>query len=253
MAAADVVVAYGSDETVASLRDAAPVTARFVAYHHRLGVAVVGRPALDGTIDEGAVAEGPSRVATETARAIATFEHRGCVCPNVVYVEEGATTSPAQFAEEVALALSELETSLPSVDLDAPDAADLQQARGTAELHAASGAVRLTHGSASGSWTVLYEEDPVVVPPLVGRSVRIRPIGDASELPEALEPIGGHLQTVGYSGLKDRAAELTARLGRIGVSRVVPLRDVSFPPPWWLHDGRGPLTQLIRWVELEQE
>ncbi len=258
MADADLVVAYGSDETVASLRNAAPATTRVVAYHHRVGVAVVGRAALEGTAPgpaaPGAVAaEGPGRAAKETARAIAMFEHRGCVCPHVVYVEEGGATSPVVFAEEVATALSELETVLPSVNLDATEAAGLQQARGTAELHAASGAVRLAHGGPWGSWTVLYEEDPVPVPTLVGRSVRIRPIRDASGLPEVLEPIGVHLQTVGYSGLGDRPADLASGLGRIGVSRIVPLRDVSYPPPWWLHDGRGPLTQLVRWVELEQE
>ena len=248
MADADVVVAYGSDETVATLRSAAPATAHFAAYHHRVGVAVIGRRAF-----EEAAPEGLGHVAREAARAIAMFEHRGCVCPHVVYVEEGGATSPVEFAEKVAAALSELEVELPSVALDAAEAAGLQQARGTAELHAASGVARLMSERAAASWTVLYEEDPVPVPPMAGRSVRVRPIRDASELPAALEPIGGHLQTVGYAGLGDRAAKLAARLGSVGVSRVVPLRDVSFPPPWWLHDGRGPLTQLVRWVELEQE
>jgi hypothetical protein len=45
--------------------------------------------------------------------------------------------------------------------------------------------------------------------------------------------------------------EIAGRLGLVGASRVVPFESVAFPPPWWHHDGRGPLLDLVRWVDVE--
>jgi len=34
------------------------------------------------------------------------------------------------------------------------------------------------------------------------------------------------------------------------VIRIAPLDEVAFPPPWWHHDGRGPLDVLVERVDL---
>ncbi len=79
----------------------------------------------------------------------------------------------------------------------------------------------------------------------------VRPFRTLEELVQGLGPFAPHLQTVGVSGLGDRLLEVAEALGRLGVSRVAPFEAVPFPPPWWHHDGRGPLTDLVRWVDLE--
>ena len=61
-----------------------------------------------------------------------------------------------------------------------------------------------------------------------------------------------HLQTVGVAGMEDRLEALAADLGAIGAVRVCPLGSVPFPPPWWHHDGQGPLGALLRWMDLEE-
>lgn len=260
--AAEVVVAYGSDDTVAQLRALTPASTRFVGYHHRVGVGIVGREAL---VREG---YGPAGSAVETAaadvaRSVALFEQRGCVCPQLVYVEEGGEIGPSDFAAILAEAFSALEEELPGPPVSMEEAGARQQLRGTAELQAASGAVELhhggqrghegerDHGGADGAWTVILEREPVAGPGGGARTVRLRPIADATDLAEALEPLGPHLQSVGYAGLGDRLDEVTEAAGRTGASRVAPFGALSFPPPWWLHDGQGPLRTLLRWVELE--
>jgi methionyl-tRNA synthetase len=57
---------------------------------------------------------------------------------------------------------------------------------------------------------------------------------------------GGHTRTV-FAGIK-AAYEPTSLVGRLVV---VAFRYVPFPPPWWHHDGGGPLGDLVRWVDLE--
>ena len=239
---AEVVTAYGSDATVGELRARTPVTTRFVAYHHRVSVGVVGREALSASTLE--------RTASEVALSLALFDQRGCVSPQLVFAEQGGERAPAAFAEALAEALHGLEATLPTGALDAAEASALHQARGTAELMAGFGEGRIFHGAAE-PWTVLYEPEPQTLPPLAGRFARVRPLDSLDLLPKSLEPLGGHLQTVGFAGLGDRLEELAWRLGRLGAVRVAPFHAVPFPPPWWHHDGGGPLGDLVRWVDLE--
>lgn len=246
---ADVVVAYGSDESVSAVRGRVPVTSRFVGYHHRYGVGVVGREAL---VREDEAGGGSLGVARDVARSVAMFEHRGCVCPHVVFVENGGEVGPEHFAELVAGHLGHLATEWPRAGstASASTAAALRQARDTVEIHQAAGGARLIHGGVD-DWTVVFESELVDVPPLPGRAVRIRGVDDLMDVPRILAPLGRHLQSVGYAGARERLTELAERLGRVGASRVVPFARMSFPPAWWLHDGRGPLQTLVRWVEVE--
>ena len=241
---ADLVVAYGSDESVAAVRSLVPVTSRFLAYHHRFGIGVVGREALGQGVED---------VAGDVARAVAMFEHRGCVCPHVVFVEHGGAAVPERFAELVAEALEGLAGVWPApgqAALAAREGAALRQARDTVEIHQAAGAARMMHGGGA-NWTVVFESEVADVPPLPGRSVRIRAVDDLAHVPAILEPAGRHLQSVGYAGAEQRINELAEAFGQAGASRIVPLARLSFPPAWWLHDGQGPLKTLVRWVEVE--
>jgi hypothetical protein len=244
LSGADVVVAYGSDESVAATRALTPVTTRFVSYHHRISVGVVGREALSREIVDV--------VAAEVAAAVSAYDQRGCVSPQIVYVEEGGALSPSEFAARLVSALGDAEARWPSAKLAPGDASRLQQARGTAELLAHSDVGSSVHHGGAAAWTVTFEPRDLPAMPVAGRFVRVRPIGDAAELPRALGPLAAHLQTVGVAGLDERLLDLTKALGETGASRVAPFRAVPFPPPWWHHDGRGPLLDLVRWVDLER-
>jgi hypothetical protein len=244
---ADAIVVYGGDETVAALRRRAPVTTRFVAYHHRMSVGVVGVGALE---EPHATAS-----AASVARAVAIFDQRGCVSPRVVYVEEGGVLSPREFARLLAQSLAGLERELPSGTLDPAEASALHQVRGTAELIAAAdpgsdSGTEIHHGG-EASWTVIFDHGPADPAPCLGRTVRVVPLTDVEQLPKLIARVGAHLQTVGTAGLGDRSKGLAVSLGRAGVSRVVPFAAVPFPPPWWHHDGGTPLGDLVHWVYLE--
>lgn len=246
---ADVVTAYGSDETVADLRARTPITVRFVAYHHRVSVGIVGRDASTEDRLEATVAE--------VAEAVALFDNNGCVSPQVIFVEEGvAGAADVARASSFATALSEqlrtLESRLPSGELDTAAGSALHQFRGTAELLATTGEVELIHGG-EAPWTVILELDPSLAGSCSGRLVRVRSVADVREVPALLAPLARHLQTVGVVGLGARLVDTALMLGKMGASRVVPFRSVAFPPPWWHHDGRGPLRDLLRWVDLEEE
>jgi hypothetical protein len=243
LAHADVLVVYGSDASVAAVRARAPVTARFVAYHHRVSIGLVGRDAL--------TASNLATLARDIAWAVSAYDQRGCVSPRVVYAEEGGECSTAELADHLARAMDDVERRWPTGELDAPDASKLQQARGTAELMAAAGGGEVRHGGAA-AWTVWWAPDNVSALPTAGRFVVVRSVADASMLPKELGALAPHLQTVAVAGLAGRLDAAARALGEAGASRMAPFRAVPFPPPWWHHDGRGPLLDLVRWMDLER-
>jgi acyl-CoA reductase LuxC len=238
--AADVAVLYGADDTVSALRAMTLSTTRVVVYHHRVAVCVVGR---DASADEAAAS------VHQVARAVAMFEQRGCVCPGLVLVEDGGDSHAEQYAARLAEALEDLEETLPGAPLSIEDSAKIQQMRGTSELQAASGHGRVWHGGGDASWTVVYQPEFRPAAAVSHRGVRVLPIADVACLAELLAPMRSHLQTVGVAGLGQRGSTLALQMARLGVSRFVSIEHMSFPPPWWLHDGRGPLRDLVRWTE----
>jgi len=246
LAHADTVTVYGSDATVRTLRAAAPVTVRFVAYHHRVSVGFIARRALARAVADA--------TAEDVARAVALFDQRGCVSPQVVLMERGGEVPPEAFVEALGRALAATERALPTGALGAGEASALQQARGTAELLEGAGAGRVVHGGAE-PWTVVLVGGASAglggsLPG--GRFVTVRAVDHAAEVAAILEPFGPHLQTVAVAGLEPSGEEALARaLGRIGASRLTPFAGAPFPPPWWHHDGRGPLVDLVRWVDWE--
>ena len=242
---ADTVVAYGSGESLEALRDRTPITSRFVAYHHRVSVGLVGRDALGS--DEA------RRVAAAAAAAVSMFDQRGCVSPHVLYVERGGTVEPAAWAGALRDAMVEVEAELPGGRLTAAEASALHQVRGATELDHASARGTLIYYGNYGSWTVIYQESPSFTLSSQNRVVYVKPVADLTEVPGLLHDVRRHLQTVALVGAGGRRRELAMALGRVGVTRISSFEGAPWPPPWWHHDGASPLSPLIRWIDLEDE
>tara|TARA_B100001123_G_scaffold317590_1_gene355846 strand:+ start:1470 stop:2879 length:1410 start_codon:yes stop_codon:yes gene_type:complete len=241
---ASVVTTYGGDESVESIRALTPVTKRFVAYHHRISVGVIGSQALTSGLVE--------QTARDVAYATAVFDQRGCVSPRSIYVESGGDTTPQAFAEYLASALESIENDLPGGHLELEEAAALHQVRGAAELLAVSGSPGGIYHGEKTSWTVIFDPDSKLRFDHVGRVVRVESIENLSDLIKRLRPDKEHIQSVGVAGMGTDLDEFAEELGRIGVSRIAKFSGLPFPPSRWHHDGGSPLRDLVHWVDLEE-
>lgn len=242
--AADAVVVYGGREVVDDVRRRVPEGTRLVAHGPRLSFALVGRDALGGP-------DGP-RTAEQAARAVATFDQQGCVSPHVIYVEEGGALAPVQFAELLAGRLEQLEEELPRGGVRPADAAAIRQLRGAAEFRAlGDDEVRVFASEDGTRYTVIYTAEADFEPSCLNRLVWVKPLSDLENVVSFVRPVTAYLQTVGITGAGARRAAVAERLGRIGVSRVTSLERMPWPPGHWHHDGRSPLRELVRWVDLE--
>jgi hypothetical protein len=245
LARAGAVVAYGGREAVEALRMRTPAGAAFVGYGHRVSFGVVGREALGGAEAR--------EVAADAAVAVATFDQQGCVSPHLFYVEEGGEVGPREWAGHLAEAMSALDSDLPRGVVAPGEAAAIRQARGEAEVAQLAGQGYALHASGTGtSWTVIYDPDPRFVPSCLNRLVRVKPVESLNAVAARVSGIRGVLQTVGVAAGVERIERFAEVMGRLGASRVTPIRHMAWPPPTWHHDGRPPLADLVRWCDWER-
>jgi hypothetical protein len=242
--AADLVVAYGSDAAIDAVRARVPAGRRVIAYGHKLSFGLIARERL--TPD--ALPDLAERAAYDVAR----FDQQGCLSPHLFYVEDGGEVTGDQFARALAGALQRWSAVVPRGSLTADERARVADVRRQHEFRAATtgGAV---HGTVGDDWCVLVDPDPTFAASCLNRTVWIKPIVDASALPEVLAPVQRYLQTAAVSADAERLIEIASALADLGLDRVCPLGQMGDPPVTWHHDGRFNLLDFVRFTDLEPE
>ncbi len=232
---ADCVILYGGGETIETLRKEIPATARTLFHGHRLSLGVIARELIN------------KDAATRAATDVVPYDQRGCLSPHLYYVEAGGRSTPLEFAQWLAEALSTAAVQLPKGMTSPGEASRIQQLRGTIPL--AGG--RVFESPQGCDWTVLYDPDPAFSVSPLSRTVWVKPLPDLSEVIRFLEPIRSFLQAVGIAIPEARQGKIVTALASMGVSRICPIGEMQTPPLTWHHDGRFRLLDLLRFVDWE--
>ena len=237
---AETVLAYGGNAALRELRERVPVTTRYLAHGHKLGVALVGRAALDR--QRGGAS---ARLA---ARDLVRHEQQGCYSPHVIYVERGGEVPPRAFAHHLAAELANLQHRHPARGLALEEAAAVASWRQAAEWSDS----RELLGADGCGWAVVYADVPCPLQPTPGqRCVLVSAVDALEEAVPLLAPHAPMLQTVALATTPEALYALADRLGRAGVTRIAPLGGMAQPEPGWHHDGRFNLADLVRMVEID--
>jgi hypothetical protein len=242
-AEADCVVATGSDEMLAALRQKVPAGARFLGYGTRVSFGYVTREAL----------ERQSRnVAQEAAADVTAWNQLGCLSPHVIYVEDDGALGE-WFATLLAEALEAREKTHPRGVVGVEEAAAIARRRSFYEVRAAhSPETKMWASPASTAWTVVLENDPRFQASCLNRFIYVKPVANVSEALQGAEMAREKISTVGLACEEAQAPDLARQFARWGAKRVCPLGRMQNPPLGWRHDGRPPLGDLVTWCDWEK-
>lgn len=220
---AEVISLYGSDLTLQEIAARAPQDALVLHHGHGLGVAFVSAAGLD---DSG-------RCAHALALDIAAYDQRGCLSPQMVFVEQGGATTPREFAARLALeALPALAESLPRGPLSQQAAVAQTQWRGVAR---ATG--ELFEGP---DFAVSFEGATSPRPAPGYRNIAVHAVSDWANVLERITPLGAHLKCLG-------TVEPVPRLPQWGANvRICALGTMQTPPFELAIEGRRPWSGLVR-------
>lgn len=231
----DLVIVYGSNETIEKIREKIPPTARAIYHGHKLSLGIIARETIHPSLCE------------QAAMDIALYDQRGCLSPHLYYVEEGGAASPVEFAQWLAQSLYVVSYQLPKGPTSPAEAAQIQQLRGALPLKGG----RVFPSPKGLDWTVLYDPDPGFSISPLARTIWVKPVAEIARIPAHLEPIRPYLQAVGVSVPTDRQPQIIPALARMGATRICPVGKMQKPPMTWHHDGRFRLLNLLRFVDWE--
>lgn len=255
---AELVVAAGSDASLAAIQQcihATPATTggpagsahstKFIGYGHKLSFGLITKAGLG---DPTALAP----LSRAAAYDIAVYDQLGCLSPQLIYVEEGGTITPKEFAACLADGLDDWQTRLPRGSLPGGAATTIRNLRDQAEWQALAGKDVVLHVSSCGTdWTVVYDADPTFVPSPLYRTVRVKPLREVAQLGELVAAWRPLLEAVGVAAAPSERARVGELLTDLGVNRVCPLGTMQHPPLSWRHGGRPRVGDFVRWTGVE--
>ena len=237
---ADIVVASGSDASLAAIRKR--TRGQFIGYGHKVSFDLVTRESLADA----------QELAHKAAYDVALYDQQGCLSPQLIYVEEGGAVTPEEFAALLATGLAHWQTELPRGPVPPEVSTAIRKVRDEAEWQALAGKDVALHVSPNGTdWTVVYDADPTFVQSPLYRTIRVKPLRNMSQLDGILESWRPYLEAVGVAADSERLVNLADTLGALGVSRVCPIGTMQLPPLSWRHGGRPRIGDLVRWVGVE--
>jgi len=222
----DAVIAFGSDATMASIREKLRFDQKFIAHGHAVSLLWLNDP----------------KKIRACAIDVLTYDQLGCLSPQAIYVPpetnvEALGEKLAQALETEWQALVQKPARPLSVTARIAEARDVAFARGH----------RVWMPQHLG-WTLIFDPDPAFTPSPLHGVIVLRRCAEA-KLKNALAVVTGRISTVGVAG------RLSSRLENdflsLGVSRFCPAGRMQFPPLTWHHDGRQTLAELVTWIDVE--
>jgi len=188
---ADIVVAYGDDETIATLRaNTSAATSAFFGFGHRVSIGLVD-------FRQSKIQNQKSKLAAAEARDASLWDQQGCMSPQCFYVRGNA----AAFAEALAREMETFDCRWPRATLPFEDAAAIARARSEWSFR---GRVWASEGSTH--WTVVLDERGGWAATPLNRFVFVRPMASRTGILPVSSSLGRRdacptLSTVGFAGL----------------------------------------------------
>ncbi len=242
---ADLVVAYGNNETLQQIRDRTPITTRCLTYSHKVSFGMISKTALD----MGKAWE----VAHQAAFDIVRYDQQGCYSPHVFFVERGGAVTPQEFSQYVANELDCFEEKYPRRTLTIEEAGGVAAWRQSEEMKAFADESNSLISNDGGTWSIAYSaavED--LVPSGLNRTAKVIAVDQLDDVAARIAPYKAFLQTVGVAAPPAELHRLAGLLGAVGVTRISALEHMTTPEAGWHHDGRFNLLDLVTMTEVER-
>ena len=231
----DLVLAYGSNQTITALRALCPPDTPLVGYGHRVSF---------GLFFQGAEADAAAR---GFATDILLYDQGGCLSPQTIFVE-GGWQRACSFATRLADALAVVVPEYPLPERHPRAAGRVREARQLARMELEA---RLWEDPAL-RWTVIARPSPVFTLSPTHGVVSVQPLASPEDLPAALAPVRHYLQGCAlaaptppclaphYWGLIGAGGEASGTISYVCLPGYL-----QAPPLAWPQDGRPVLRALL--------
>jgi hypothetical protein len=226
VASCDLVVAYGDDATIETLR-----RPNVVGFGSRVSAAIVATEAIgDSEVEQ---------IAKLLAHDVALFEQLGCLSPHQIFVLCFDDSPAHEFAVRMANALETISNSMPPALLPIRDAAEIRMVRERTRWRAIAGEPIELFESRGFEWTAVLERHPEMSEPFKispgFRTVHMTAVHDLAELRRCLAGMTGRIEAMAVAG--DESGEIRSAITQMRIPYVCAPGEMQSPPLEWAHGG----------------
>lgn len=221
---ADVVSAWGSEESLKSLKDLAPKHARFVEWGHKISFGYITKKmSMNNEVLKGLAYE------------ICNNEQMACSSPQCVFLEDSHFDELRIFARALAVHLEEISPQIERVLPNMQESAELTVCSEQVRLDSILGKSELIQ-SKNSDWRIFIEDSEVLSVSPLFRTIWVKPLS-RKNMNSSLRPLKSYLQTVGLAAGKEELEELVQSLFLSGVQRIRSLGEMTDSYIGEPHDG----------------
>ncbi|MDQ6933494.1 MAG: hypothetical protein M3160_10020 [Candidatus Eremiobacteraeota bacterium] len=237
---ADVLVVFGKDETLRTLRERIAPHARFIGYGSRASAGYVSRESLATQME---VAELAGRASAD----LALYETEGCLSLHVMFVESGGALSPRQFSALLARAMERARVDFPVGPRSDAVAARFDAHRQLSSFRSATG-TGSTFSDNRASFCVVFDPPSEQPPPFLPRTMGIHPVQTPRDALRYLRRHAISLEGFAVSARREDIIEMAVAAGAV---RLTSFGHLQSPPASGGHGGRPRIADFVRLVEKE--
>lgn len=230
------IIAWGGEEMIASYRENLPREVKLLDFGPKISLQLISKRGLEN--------KNLKIVAEKIVSDITPWDQAACASPQNLYLEEGIDAD--QLMKAIDQAFTEAK---PRGDISDDEATEIlkEKYRGYYSELMEGGKV------ISGKEHLLHlEENKLLKPSPLNRSLIIKRFTDADELFNLLEPFSYYLQSCSYLLGDDEKTSYLSLLATTGLKRFAPLGTITWGMEGAPHDGRFVLRELVNFIADEQ-
>lgn len=221
---ADVVSAWGGEESVQSVRELTPKGVRVVEWGHKISFSYVTQKM---STDE--------KVFLDLAYEICLNEQMACSSPQCLFLEDATVENLREFAKHLGATLKTVSANTKRVLPGLQESAELMVTKEQVRLGSILGESELIE-SKNNDWRIYLDLSPTLNSSPLFRTIWLKPM-PRKKLIDHLRPLKTYLQTAGIAAHGAEVEELCRDLFMSGVQRVRAIGEMTDSYIGEPHDG----------------
>ncbi|WP_282156131.1 acyl-CoA reductase [Cytobacillus gottheilii] len=240
----ETIIAYGSDQSLASIKQRVPVTSKLISHGHKISFSIIGKESLH------------MQKAVETSHLAALdlirYDQQGCYSPQAIFVQKGGLITPGEFAKYLAHELSALEIRFPRRELSIEESASFIRNQQREEMSLFAEENKEIISDENGRWIVIYKDhSSEFLPSVLNRSIQVFAFDEIDEVLEKIKHYKKWLQTAGMSTSPENVFLWSQKLSLHGITRMTGIGRMTSPEAGWHQDGGFSLADLVKMTDIE--
>ncbi len=227
----DAIVAWGGEEMISSYQKNLPRHVKLLDFGPKISIQLISKMGLKN--------KNLKKVAEKIVADIIPWDQSACASPQNLFLEEGISDELIVYIDEAFL------KAPPRGIIDEDEATEIlkEKYRGFYSELMEGGDLR------SGPDHLLHlENNKILKPSPLHRSLIIKKFSSLSELRDNLEPFSYYLQSCSYLLGEEEKDHFLEELSFTGIKRFAPLGTITWGMEGAPHDGRFVLRELVNFI-----